>query len=137
MLSIPGITKRDVTANASTHGDADAKVTSDEEVEKILKKIKDDEIKKSHIEQYDEDHCDYKCQLRMNSVEKHYRKKHGIVQVDDKHVCVATPSKLDRDERKKLSVCLKQAGLLAHHDISATAHTKASTDKKEKTPNHA
>ncbi|GAK67079.1 glycosyl hydrolase 53 domain-containing protein [Moesziomyces antarcticus] len=75
-------------------------------------KAHEDDEPKHEIEQYDEDHCDYKCQLRENSIEKHQRRKKGIVQVDDKHVCVATPSKLDRDERKKLAVCLKQVGLL-------------------------
>lgn len=80
----------------------------------------DDEVKKAEVEQYDEEHCDYKCQLRLGSIEKHHRKKNGIVYLNDKHVCVATPSKLDREERKKLSVCLKQAGLLSHKALNET-----------------
>ncbi len=59
-------------------------------------KEREDDKPKHEIEQYDEEHCDYKCQLRENSIEKHQRRKKGIVQVDDKHVCIATPSKLDR-----------------------------------------
>ncbi|SPO31256.1 uncharacterized protein UTRI_05935_B [Ustilago trichophora] len=107
MLSLPGISKRDIDATNET--------------EKLLAEkspFKDGPVKKHH-EQYDEEHCDYKCQLRLNSIEKHYRKKHGIVQVTDKQFCVATPSKLDREERQKLTTCLRQSGLLAHHDLHA------------------
>lgn len=81
----------------------------------------DDEVKQSLHPQYDEDHCDYKCQLRQASLEKHARKNKGIVEVTDGKVCVETPSKLARDERKKLTTCLREAGVLkksehkAHH----------------------
>ena len=102
------------------------------------KTYKDDEVTKEHYEQYDEEHCDYKCQLRENSLEKHHRKKKGIVQVDDKQVCVATPSKLDREERKKLTSCFKEAGLLGaghHHRKVAEGHAHVEASKHhEKIP---
>lgn len=94
-LSLPGIHRRD-TEFSPVHN----------------KTYKDDDIKPIEHEQYDEDHCDYKCQLRENSIEKHHRKKKGIVEVTEGNVCVATPSKLDREERQKLTTCLKHAGLL-------------------------
>ncbi|EST08332.1 Glycosyl hydrolase [Kalmanozyma brasiliensis GHG001] len=81
--------------------------------------LHDDEIKQSLHPQYDEDHCDYKCQLRQGSIEKHARNKKGIVEVNDGKVCVETPSKLDREERKKLTTCLRQAGVLKSE---GTAH---------------
>ncbi|CBQ69934.1 conserved hypothetical protein [Sporisorium reilianum SRZ2] len=90
-LNLPGISKRDLAHEEKTY--------------------KDDEVKHHH-QQYDEDHCDYKCQLREASLEKHHRKRKGVVHVDEKQVCVATPSKLDKDERKKLTSCFKEAGLL-------------------------
>lgn len=107
MVRLSGISKRDIT-----HEKGEEVVDGNLAAPKP-KKIKDDPIKPASHQQYDEDHCDYKCQLRLNSIEKHHRKKNGIVQVDDKHVCVATPSKLDHEERKKLSTCLKQSGLLS------------------------
>ncbi len=75
-LSIPGLHRRDETIPG--------------------KDYKDDEPKKSPHPQYDEEHCDYKCQLRENSVEKHARKKKGIVAVNDKQVCVETPESWTR-----------------------------------------
>ena len=119
MLSLPAITKRNLP-NAMREKELLSKPDS----------IKDEPVKKSAHEQYDEDHCDYKCQLRQNSIEKHHRKLHGIAHVDSKQVCVDTPSKLDRDERRKLSVCLQQAGLLAHH--KAEPHHDGKHGKHEK-----
>ncbi|KAJ1021645.1 hypothetical protein NDA16_003781 [Ustilago loliicola] len=118
VLSLGGISKR--------------AVGKEQDVEALKEKVvKDEPIKKAEHEQYDEEHCDYKCQLRENSVEKHYRKKHGVVQVDDKHLCIDTPGKLDRDERKKLGVCLKQHGLLATHvDAHHEKHEKNKTVEK-------
>lgn len=115
-LNLPGINKRDVEPKLQQQQHA--------------KTTKDDEIKKPQHQQYDEEHCDYKCQLRETSIEKHHRKKKGVVEVNQGQVCVATPSKLDRDERKKLTTCLKHAGLLAH------AEGKSDTHLKENAPTH-
>ncbi|SNX86654.1 uncharacterized protein MEPE_05363 [Melanopsichium pennsylvanicum] len=111
VLSFDGISKRDVDATNET--------------EKLLEEKKreshDEPIPNSELEQYDEEHCDYKCQLRVNSIEKHHRKKSGFVHLDDKQVCVATPAKLEKDERIKLATCLKQVGILANHKVKAKA----------------
>ncbi|TKY88176.1 hypothetical protein EX895_002886 [Sporisorium graminicola] len=119
-LNLPGISKRKVAEEALNE-----------------KAYKDDDVKHHH-QQYDEDHCDYKCQLREASLEKHHRKRKGFVYVDEKQVCVATPSKLDKEERRKLSTCFKQAGFLGrrqsvevsegHHE-----HTKVGTLKHDNT----
>ncbi|PWY99332.1 glycoside hydrolase, partial [Testicularia cyperi] len=69
----------------------------------------DDEVKTENY--YDENHCDYRCQLREQSIEKHHRKKKGIVKVDDKKVCIDAPSKMSKTERQDLTKCLKEAGL--------------------------
>lgn len=114
MLSLPGISKRDTS-------DTDHETAKQHEEKRPFK---DDPVKHEH-EQYDENHCDYKCQLRLNSIEKHYRKQHGIVEVTDKQFCVATPDKLDRDERKKLTTCLRQSGLLAHNQTQHLKHTES------------
>ncbi|CDU22485.1 uncharacterized protein SPSC_01115 [Sporisorium scitamineum] len=114
-LSLPGISKRELP-----------------EVELKSKTYKDDDIRHHH-QQYDEDHCDYKCQLRESSLEKHHRKKKGIVQVDEKQVCVATPSKLDKEERRKLSACFKQAGLTGRQSVEVKEghhHTRIGTLKE-------
>ncbi|GAC97694.1 hypothetical protein PHSY_005281 [Pseudozyma hubeiensis SY62] len=97
-LSFPGIHRRDTESSPEQHKD-----------------YKDDDVKKAEHEQYDEDHCDYKCQLRQGSIEKHHRKRKGVVEVNDGKVCVATPSKLGKEECKKLSTCLKHAGLLSNN----------------------
>lgn len=69
----------------------------------------DDEVKGENY--YDENHCDYRCQLREQSVEKHHRRRKGIVMVDEKNVCIEAPAKLNKEERHKLAVCLRHAGL--------------------------